>query len=157
MPTRSQSHQTGDAPVPRWQILLEPRYVFRAETPDYGIDGEVEEFDADDRATGLRYKVQLKSTKEPELRRALRVHVPFTTANYWRAHDLPVLLVRYHQPSERFYVRWFHTFDPYEGGVGTTGITFRWQEDDEWREGRAEELAAEARAFLALRSNHLKL
>ncbi len=157
MPKRSQSQQTGDAAVPRWQILLEPQYVFRPETPDFGIDGEVEEFDADDRATGLRWKVQLKSTEERDLRRALHVHVPFSNANYWRAQELPVLLVRYHRPSERFFVRWFHAFDPYDGTVGRTGITFRWQEEDLWCEGRAEKLAAEARAFLELRSSRLRL
>jgi tetratricopeptide (TPR) repeat protein len=157
MPKRSQGQQTGDLAVPRWQILLEPRYVFRPETPDFGIDGEVEEFDKNGCATGLRYKVQLKSTEEANLRRALCAHIGFSTANYWRAQDLPVLMVRYHKPTDRFYVRWFHTFDPYYGGVGKTGITFRWSEDDEWVSARADALAAEARAFLELGSNSLPL
>jgi tetratricopeptide (TPR) repeat protein len=156
MPRRSVSQETGDAAAPRFQVVLEPSYIFRSETPDFGIDGEVEEFIAG-RATGLRYKVQLKSTDNRDLRASLRVSIPLATANYWRAQDLPVLLVRYHRPTDTFYVRWFHSFDPYEGGVGQDAITFRWAEQDAWTAGKAEALGAEARAFLQLRSNRIAL
>jgi hypothetical protein len=85
--------QIGDAAVPHRQILLEPRYLFHTENPHFGIDGEVEEFGTNGRATGLRDKVQLKSTGEANLARALRTHIELTTADYWRAQDLPCLVV----------------------------------------------------------------
>jgi hypothetical protein len=85
------------------------------------------------------------------------VPIAFSTTNYWRAQALPVLLVLYHKPTSQFFVRWFHTFDPYDGGVGKNGINFRWRPEDAWSPGRAESLAAEARAFLALSSAQLQL
>lgn len=157
MPRRSVSQDISEAVVPRWQALLEESgYIFRVEAPDYGLDGEVEEF-VNGAATGLRYKVQLRGTDKPDLDKALRLSIRLSEANYWRAQDLPVLVVRYHKPTDQFYVRWFHAFDPYEGGVGKNGITFRWAPEDAWGPGRAQSLAAEARSFLALRSSQLPL
>lgn len=157
MPKRSKSQEIGEAVLPRWQQHLdEEGYLFRAEVPDYGLDGEVEEF-TDGAATGLRYKAQLKGTCKTNLKKAMSLHVPFSQANYWRAHSLPVLLVLYHKPTDQFYVRWFHTFDPHDGGVGKTGLTFRWRDEDEWLPGRARSLAAEARAYLAIRAAQIPL
>lgn len=53
--------------MPRWQALLEESgYIFRVEAPDYGLDGEVEEF-VNGAATGLRYRLQLRGTDKPDL------------------------------------------------------------------------------------------
>ena len=88
----------------------------------------------------------------------LSVSIPLDTANYYRSLPLPVLLVRYSSHDDAIYARWFHQFDPYYGGVGEKTLTFRWGEEDVLSSSSdVDGLAAEARAFLRLRSSSLPL
>ncbi len=48
-----------------WSFL--PAGVFREANPDYGIEGQIEVFDQDNKATGLMFLVQLKGTDQPDL------------------------------------------------------------------------------------------
>jgi tetratricopeptide (TPR) repeat protein len=140
-----------------FEAALDPRFVYRTENPDYGLDGEVEEFDAQDRATGIRFHVQLKATATVALNEALAVSIELDTAEYYRSLAMPVLMVRYHAPSGHLYTRWFHQYDPYYGRGGEKTLTFRWEEEDVWEEGRPEQLVAEVRAFRELRSAQVPL
>jgi tetratricopeptide (TPR) repeat protein len=156
VPRRPRSHRLEDESRRVLAQVLEPRFLFRDESRDYGIDGEAEEFDESEHATGLRFLVQIKATDETEVSQALRVRVSAETATYYRALTLPVLMVRYLSEGQRLYVRWFHNptrrQDP-----DTKTIAFHWTEDDLWVKGTAERLAAEARAFLSMRSTALPL
>jgi hypothetical protein len=38
----------------------------------------------------------------------MRARIELTTAAYYRAQQLPVLMVRYVAPTRRLYARWFH-------------------------------------------------
>jgi tetratricopeptide (TPR) repeat protein len=157
VPYRPRAHRIEDESHDAFKSALGERFVYRREVPDYSIDGEVEEFDAEGRATGLRYYVQVKATDEPELRKALRVSIPLDTANHYRDLPLPVLMVRYHAPRRKLYARWFHQFDPYYGGVGARSLTFRWPKDSLVASESPAQLADQARAFFALRSPSLGL
>jgi tetratricopeptide (TPR) repeat protein len=137
--------------------MLPPRLVFRETNPDYGIDGEVEEFDESDEATGRRFYVQLKATDETKFPDALRERIKNTTAEYLRAQQAPVLMVRYIAPTRTLYARWFHEFDPYYEHVGETHLTFHWSEDDQLSEERVERLLSEAGRLIELRSGGLTL
>jgi tetratricopeptide (TPR) repeat protein len=157
MPKRPPEHRLEEQSHDAFRRALGDRFLYRREVPDYSVDGEVEEFDVDDRATGLRFYVQVKSTRKASLKRALAVSVPLETATYYRSLPLPLLMVLYHKPSESIYARWFHQFDPYYGGVGKKSITFKWLLGDALIPEELFRLGSEARAFLSLRSANLQL
>ena len=72
--------------------------------------------------------VQVKSTdrvvKSPSVR------LRRDTASYFHDLDQPVLVALYQAPTSQLFVRWFHEFDPYDGGLGKKWITFRFDGDD---------------------------
>jgi tetratricopeptide (TPR) repeat protein len=152
MPRRPREHELGDEAVRVFAGVLGSRLAFyERPQPEYGIDGDVEEFDSDRRVTGMHFFVQIKGTDEPDLHQALACSLPMKTANYYRAASMPVLMVRYHSPTGRIYVRWFHQYDPYYGRGGQEFLTFRWQPGDVWDDTTALTVTAEANAFYAIR------
>jgi len=158
MPRRTREHQLEGESRLAFERALGSRFVFRSEDPDYGVDGSVEEFDTElGQATGLRFFAQLKATDEAVLAKALHARISLETADYYRALSLPLLMVRYHAPTNRTFTRWFHQFDPYFGGLGDKGLTFRWVESDVWDGQRPERLVADVQAFLRWRSPSLPL
>ena len=152
VPSKPRSHDLERLSRNRFEGLLPTWLVFREKDRDYGIDGECEEFDERDKATGLIFLVQLKATDESNLATALSVSLSREHLTYYRNLSLPVLMVRYVATSGTFYTRWVHSYDSYGTDPTSKSITFRWDEGDAWAEGRPRELVAEARAFLALRS-----
>lgn len=156
MAERTRAHEIEDEQERVFTELLAPRFVFRRDIPDYGIDGDVEEFD-ERRTTGLRFYAQLKATDEEDPGKALAVSLQQARARQYRSLALPLLMVRYHAPTKRIFTRWFHQYDAsYEGG-GEKYLTFRWEEGDAWNDDRPDELVADVHAFLAMRSASLRL
>jgi Domain of unknown function (DUF4365) len=82
---------------------LPSRWVFREANPDYGIDGQVEVFDGNNKATGLMFLVQLKGTDLPEVNDALSIQFKLDTLAYYRQLDLPVMIVLFHAPTKRIF------------------------------------------------------
>jgi tetratricopeptide (TPR) repeat protein len=157
MPKRPAEHRLEEESHDAFRRALGDRFLYRREIPDYSVDGEVEEFDARDQATGLRFYVQLKSTRQDFSKRGASVSLPLERAGYYRALPLPLLMVLYSAEEGALYTRWFHQFDPYYGGMGKKTITFRWQPEDRMTRETPERLGLEARAFLDLRSSRLPL
>lgn len=158
MPQRPRSHRIEDESRRVLEAAVDPHFRFYPRTPpEYGIDGELEEFDDQDRGTGLHFYAQLKATDEPDLARALAVSIDLDTANYYRAAPLPVLMVRYVAANESLYCRWFHQYDPYYGRGGAQTLTFRWQPTDQLEDETVAGLADDARAFLELGAAALRL
>ena len=93
-----------------FKAALDERFLFRDDTPDFGIDGSVEEFDDRDTATGLRYFVQLKATDGEDLDEALKRSIPIEHANLYSSLTLPILMVRYVAARDGLYVRWWGAF-----------------------------------------------
>ena len=157
MPKRPHQHQLEDESRTAFRTKLPPEWVFEPITYDYGIDGRVEIFDKNGLTTGLMFFVQLKATAKPKLNLALAVSLKLDTCKYYRSLSLPVLIVRYHAPTRKLYVRWFHTFDPYYSRKAKKNITFRLTLEDEWHDETATRLVSELEAFNQLRSPQIKL
>jgi tetratricopeptide (TPR) repeat protein len=158
MPQRPRSHRLEAESRVAFESALGSRFVYRDESADdYGIDGTVEEFDDAERATGLRFHVQLKATDEDDLTKSLAVSIKRDTADYFRSLSLPVLMVRLRAANGALYARWFHQFDPPRAGTGAKTITFRWEPGDLADANTPGRLVEEANAFLRLRSPSLQL
>jgi len=157
MPKKHRSHDIEDESIDRFKALL-PSWLIYREKPkkDYGIDGEVEEFDSDDETTGLVFLTQLKGTDERNLKKALARSLPRGHVTYYRNLTLPVLMVRYVSANDTIYTRWSHSLDTYGKKADWKTTTFRWEEEDAWTDTRAAELVAEAKAFLELRSSRVE-
>jgi len=159
MPKRPYSHRLESESRQAFERFLGDRYVFRPDSPDYGIDGDVEEFDAEDRATGLRYYVQLKATAQEDPSGALGVRIPVETASLYGSLALPILMVGYIEETESLYGRWWHAPLPLRGkrDPGAASILFRWAPEDRLSDEAAIRIAQEAKHFLELRSAALPL
>jgi len=133
---------------------LDERFLFRPEFEDYGIDGSIEEFDSDDRTTGLRFLVQLKATDGEDSGTALKRAIPTDHAAYYNSLSQPLLMVGYVAPADKLYVRWWH--DPLPGKraprANAASRTFHWSEEDIFETADSDRLGAEARGFYELRS-----
>lgn len=83
---------------------------------DYGIDFRVEIPEQPGRTSrDVEFLVQLKgSNQRPDKRGRLRVSIRCDTVDYWNSKLLPVLVLLYHQPTDRFYCVW-HTAEPCPG------------------------------------------
>jgi hypothetical protein len=55
MPVRPRSHQLDSESKAQFACALPSNWVFRQADPDYGIDGQVEVFDQNNKATGLMF------------------------------------------------------------------------------------------------------
>ena len=156
LPKRPIQHQSEDESRKAFEAILPSRLVFRPEHRDYGIDGEVEEFDEAGEATGRRFRVQLKATSATGSA-AMRERIKLSTAAYYRAQQHPVLMVRYVVSSQRLYGRWFHEFDPYDEHLGRTHLTFHWCESDAMTETSFDDLFAEVKQIIRLKHVGLRL
>ena len=135
MPKRPRSHQLEDESRTAFRTVLPAEWVFHDLGHDYGIDGEAEIFDEKGEGTGLRFYIQLKATDEPILDRALAISLRLDTCNYYRLHDLPILIVLYHAPTKKLYVKWFHTFDSYYSPrKASKNVPFKLTREDEWQD-----------------------
>lgn len=134
----------------------------REDNPDYGLDWRVEIFDAEEEATALSFSAQLKGTDEPDVDRALgSVRFRRDTAEYYREQTQPVLIVRYHAPSERLFARWFHAYNPHIARrrlkADAKSVRFQLYPEDEVESDFAEWLEAGVRGFQKFRSPELRL
>ena len=84
MPQRPREHQLETESRLAFHTALPSAWVLRNLTDDYGIDAEVELFDAKGFATGERFLVQLKATDETDETRALKVSLPRETGRILR-------------------------------------------------------------------------
>jgi tetratricopeptide (TPR) repeat protein len=157
-PERPIPHQLEDESRTAFESLKPSRHVFRTEHSDYGIDGELEQFDEANQATGRRFRVQLKATAQTGAA-AMRERISLDKAAYYRAQELPVLMVRYVASTGWLYGRWFHRFDPYDEHVGDTHLTFHWSEDDKLEEASFDRLFGEVERITRLKGigSHLPL
>jgi tetratricopeptide (TPR) repeat protein len=157
MPKRPRQHQLEDESRLAFRRAIPRAWVFRDSVPDYGIDGTVEIFDEKGGGTGRLFSVQIKATDEPNENLALTVPFRVETFDYYRSIDLPVLVVRYHAPTQKLYVKWFHTFDRYYGRKGKKTLSFRLTDHDEWTAETASRLSADLEVLKQIRAPQLPL
>jgi len=125
--------------------------VNRSLESDYGIDEQVELFDKTGRASGLMFLAQLKATDTRNLKSALKISLKVDTLEYYRSLELPVMVVRFHSPTKKFYWHWLHEFKE-RTKPGQKTITLHIPKSAEWSERTPEELTASLQVFRQLRS-----
>ncbi len=131
MPTRVRPHELEDESIRRFEDALPPRWVYRRKSPDYGIDGEVEIFEADGRATGLSFLVQLRATDDAE--RIDVVPLKVSELNYYGQFDLPVAVVRYGSPKSSFFWQWASNIrSRVEIAEDQESFGYRYANDERW-------------------------
>lgn len=151
-PSRPRSHRLESESRLAFATAATSHHVFRELDPDYGLDGELEEFDTDGRATGLKFNVQLKATDRAQTNDGIVVTLPTKQLDYYRSLTTPTLMVLYSANDKSLFARWTHQFDPYYEGGGPKSVRFRWSPSDRWTDHTLEHLWADTRAFRRLRS-----
>src|SRR5688572_66301 len=106
MPSRPESHRGETASRKAFENSSPENWLVRRIEDDYGVDLEVEIFDGD-AATGLTFKVQLKS-KKVKPGKGVSKSVEVSSLNYWLSQDVPVLVVLYDKSNRKLYGRWAH-------------------------------------------------
>ena len=132
MPQRPRSHELEDRSRAKFSLALPNAWVFRNKDKDYGIDGEVEVFDSQGRATGLLFYVQLKATDalNPQ---AQTISLKLDALRYYRSLDIPVLLARYVEQEDAFFVKWASTVDTHSAQLkGQATITVSFLDTERW-------------------------
>ena len=132
MPKRPIQHRLEDKSRVKFQDILPEMWVYRDKNKDYGIDGEVELFDQNERAQGLFFYVQLKATKSKEKSKILNVNIEIDTLKYYKSLDIPVLLVRYSDFDNSIYVKWINNIDLFFAKDGAKTIRIKLSENDKW-------------------------
>lgn len=131
MPNRARSHILEDQSIRRFGDALPPGWVYRSKVPDYGIDGEVEIFDADGSSTGLSFNVQLRATDNAG--RADRVRLEVDELGYYGSLDVPTIVVRYGSPGETLFWQWaLNIASRSEIADGQKTVTYRFGEGERW-------------------------
>ena len=140
MPKRPNQHKIEDLSRAKFQLALPKRWVFRNKDKDYGIDGEVELFDDSDKAQGLLFYVQLKATESKKESSILTVDLSIDTLRYYKQLDIPVLLVRYSEFNDCFYIKWVYNVDLFfcKEKAKTHRISF--EEKDLWKTNSSVEI-----------------
>lgn len=119
--TRPRQHILEKLSKRAFSSALPEHMVDRDLPEDYGVDFEVELFDAEGDRTGLTFKVQLKSTDAKSAKRSLRL----SDFDYWSQLDVPVLLVLYMARTDELLSTWAHAHNPWPAPEGkTTTVTF---------------------------------
>src|SRR5258708_18267430 len=151
MPARPRSHTLEDESRRTFAALLPSEWVIRSLVSDYGIDEQVEVFNKGGHATGLMFLAQLKATDARDLKSALKFPLKVETLRYYRSLELPVMMVRFHSPTRKFYWRWLHELKE-RAKPGQKTITHHIPTSAEWNERTPEELTASLQVFRQLKS-----
>ena len=157
MPKRPVQHQIETRSRTLWERLIPDQWLFRPESPDYGIDGSIEIFDVGGAATGHRFLVQLKGTTRLSEGASPRVRLSREAGEYYASLELPVLVVLADVERDRLFVRWFHEFDPYYGGLGKKWITFPFGAEHAWGDDTISRLEKDVQAWRRSRAGALPL
>jgi tetratricopeptide (TPR) repeat protein len=103
-PKRSRSHQLEDISRNKFEALLPASWVVRPKSHDYGIDCEVEIFEANGDATGFTFLVQLRATDDKL--EAQKINLKVSQMDYFLSLTLPTAVVRYCSATDSFFWQW---------------------------------------------------
>lgn len=132
MPKRPIQHKLEDLSRTKFQLAIPRNWAFRNKDKDYGIDGEVELFDSSDKAQGLLFYVQLKATESKSEATIMNVDFKIETLSYYKKLDIPVLLVRYSEHKDSFYIKWINNVDFFFIKEKAKTIRIKLEEKDIW-------------------------
>ncbi|WP_175794638.1 DUF4365 domain-containing protein [Burkholderia ambifaria] len=103
---RVRNHELEDRSLAALRLAVPPKWVIHDFRRDYGIDVQLELFDANGFATGLRCYGQLKATDNAEDEDKLSLDRDHF--EYWSSHTDPVLLLRYYEETQTIHWCWLH-------------------------------------------------
>lgn len=106
---RPRSHELEDLSGAALRNALPAGWVIHPFENDYGIDAQLEVFNAEGHTTGLRVYAQLKATDNPIESDVLSLDREHFA--YWASHSDPVLLVRYFAGSNAIKWGWMHDLE----------------------------------------------
>ena len=135
MPSRPIQHELEDQSRTAFRALVQP-WVFRDKNPDYGIDGEVEVFDKERKATGDQFLVQLKAVKK--LRGKPRIPLAVEWIRYYRSLELPVLLALWVMDTNKLHWTWAAQIDLFYAKPKATSMTVHLE--NSWGPGTCNEI-----------------
>lgn len=156
LPKRSRSHQLEDISINKFRSLLPAEWVYRTPTHDYGIDGEVEIFDADGYTTGMRFLVQLKASDSKKVNEALKLRLRIEKLNYFNQLNQPILIVRYIDTTEEIYVRWFHSLNDKTDKIAEKSFCMIFKKKNAWCDNTLKWLRDELGVYSLLKNHPLK-
>ncbi|MBB6428049.1 DUF4365 domain-containing protein [Sphingopyxis sp. JAI128] len=133
MPQRPRPHILEELSIRRFGDALPSAWAYRAQTPDYGIDGGVEIFEDAGPSTGLAFNIQLRATDKAA--KADRVRLEIDELDYYRSLDLPTAVVRYCSITDDFYWQWASNIrSRVDIAEGQKTVTYRFGESERWTE-----------------------
>ena len=150
-------HQLEDLSRLKFGLTLPSLWVFRDKDKDYGIDGEVEIFDSNEKATGLVFWVQLKATRSKKERSIRGIDLSLETIRYYKRLDIPVLLARYSEFEDIFYVKWTTDIDPFYAKKNAKTMRVNFSESDAWNADTANIIEKHLSKLRAVKSGAIKL
>lgn len=158
MPIRARSHILEELSIVRFKAALPDHWVYRSKVPDYGIDGEVEIFNADGTATGLTFNVQLRATDNAA--RANSISLEIDELDYYRSLDVPTAVVRFGNPTDSLFWDWAANIaSRVKANEGQKTATHRFSSGNLWAESTPIEIrrTLEVRRALASYSPNLPI
>ena len=157
MPQRPRQHTLEDESIRAFEAALPTNWVFRRHTPDYGTDGEVEIFDDEGRATGIKFNVQVKATDSQDELSAHQIKLRVETCRYYLSLDMPVLLVRYASANNQLMIKWFHHSLDRDRIDQNKYFTIYFTEKDAWDGLSPTSIINECKIYRKIRSASLTL
>ncbi len=157
MTKRIKQHQLEDLSRNKFALCIPKRWVFRDKDKDYGIDGEVEIFNSDERASGLVFWVQLKATSSAQKRTITGFDLSLETIKYYKRLELPVLIARYSEYEDKFYVKWAGEIDTFYARNDAKTMRVSFSEADIFDEEKAGKLNKYLTKRRAIKSGCVKL
>jgi tetratricopeptide (TPR) repeat protein len=130
MTKRKIQHQLEDLSRFKFGLALPRRWVLRDKDKDYGIDCEVEIFDSKEKATGHVFWAQLKATSSKHEKTIKSLDLSLESIKYYQQLVIPVLIVRYSQFQDVFYVKWTTDIDPFYAKKGAKTMRIKFSESD---------------------------
>lgn len=135
MSSRTRSHILEDESRNHFKLSIPTNWVIRDKPNDYGIDLEVEIFDAKGAPTGLVFWVQLKATDANDVKIEKSINIPRSKIGQLFNYSLPVMLVRYSSTQKIFYWKWVRNVAFFNTDNHNKYIKVVFQEYDKWTDG----------------------
>ena len=114
-------------------------------------------FDEKDQATGLVYWVQLKATENSDKLAARKLDLSIDKIEYYKALELPVLIVLYSDKEDRFYCKWAHEIDLFYTKENAKTIRIMFDDEDIWSEDSASKIKLHIEKLRAIKAGAIAL
>lgn len=146
MPKRPRNHELEEASRRAFQRALPTNWTTTTPSGDYGIDLDVEIFEAG-AATGMHFGVQLKAQESAGGSPTESIKTQWR--EYWSELDTPTLLVLFDAATDRLWWKWTHLID--DSGAKPNAKTRSLRFATAWSGDTVSAILDEVRGFRAIR------